>query len=232
MQIQELEYLWKRLDEKVDKTLAIESELLRRVMVEPVHRRINRMAIWPALDVVLAIAGIGFTVSTMGNHWLDSRVLVPVVMLVLGFLALFIDSIFQLSTIYELDWSGPVATIQHSLAQLRTAKVRQFKWIMLLSPLWLFCGLIVLVEWFSLRFTGDPLTIVRKFDANWLVGNFVVCGLIAVVGALIVYACSCAFKHRSWWQAALDDISGKTLTVARKDMELWASLQADPKEDL
>jgi hypothetical protein len=227
MQLQELEYHWKRLDEKVDQALAIETELLRRVVLEPVHRRVNRMAFWPAVDVAFCIGAILLVVTSIGNHWLDSRVLAPAGAVIFCFLALLIDSILQLSRISELDWSGPVSEIQSSLAELRVAKVRQFKWIMLLSPLWQFCGLIVAVEWLSLRLTGDPLTIIKKFEPRWILGNLLFGVVFAILGFLIIYAFSQAFKSRPWWQSMLDGISGKSLSVARKDVELWAGLRAE-----
>jgi len=49
--------------------------------------------------------------------------------------ALLAASIRQLERVAKLDWCGPVAEIQSSLERLRVVKIRQFKWIMLLSPL-------------------------------------------------------------------------------------------------
>lgn len=227
MQLQELEYLWKRLDEKVDKAIAIESELLRRVVLEPAHRKVNRMAFWPAVDVVIGLAGMAFCATSVGGYWFDSRVLIPASLLFSGFLALMINSILQLSKISELDWSGPVAGIQYALTQLRAAKVREFMWIMLLSPLWSFCGLIVFAQWFSVRVSGDPLMILRKFEPRWIAGNLLFGVVFAVLGAALIYAMSRAWGNRAWWEALLDEISGKTLSAARKDVELWASLQSE-----
>lgn len=227
MQLEELEDRWKLLDRKVDHALAIETELLRRVVLEPVHHRVNRMMFWPAVDAMLCVGAILLVITSMGNHWLDSRVLAPAAVVILCVLALLIDSILQLSRISEIDWSGPVSVIQTSLAELRVAKVRQFKWLMLLSPLWQFCGLIVLVEWLSVRLTGDPLTIIKKFDLPWIVANLLFGVVFAVLGSLIIFALSQVFKSRSWWQSMLDGISGKSLSVARKDVELWANLRAE-----
>lgn len=230
MQLNELEYLWKRLDEKVDKAIALESELLRRVVLEPAHRRINRMAIWPAVDVVIGLTGMIFCASSVGGYWLDSRVLIPAGLLFSCFFALLINSIFQLAKISELDWSGPVAGIQYALTQLRAAKVREFKWIMLLSPLWGFCGLIVFAQWLSVRVSGDPLKIISKFEPRWIAGNLLFGVIFALVGGVFIYFLSQAWGHRPWWQSMLDDISGKTLSTARKDVELWANLQPEKQQ--
>jgi hypothetical protein len=233
MQLEHLQNLWNQLDDKVDRSLAIENELLRRVVLEPVSRRMHWMTIWPAIDIPLSITGIGFLISFIGQDWGDSRVLVPAFALILALLALLIDSIRQIAHMTGIDWSGPVAQMQTSLEKIHIAKVRQFKWIMLLSPLLFTCALLVAVQWCSLRFTGDRMAILNKLDPNaqnWVLGNLLFGVVFAGIGGLILFVLARFFGKTAWWQSMLDGVSGAGLKRARKDVELWASLRRDPQK--
>jgi hypothetical protein len=230
MQFDDVEYLWKRLDDKVERSKAIEAELLRRVILAPVSRRVKWMTFWPAIDIPICIGGILLLVRFVGEQWSDTRVLVPAGVLVLSIFALLVDNILQISQMAGVDWSGPVAEIQASLERLRVAKIRQFKWVILLSPLLFCCGVIVAVEWASWSLTGDRLTILLKLEQRWVIGNVIFGFVFLLLGLLVVYVCSQMFRKHAWWQSMLDGIAGETLKRAKKEVELWKSLQHEGKE--
>ena len=121
----------------------------------------------------------------------------------------------------------PVAEIQSSLARLRVAKIRQFKWIILLSPLVGFCGLMVGLYWFFGRLSDDRVNILDQLDPWWIVANYAFGVLFVPMGyfSARVLAERC-HRHR-WWQAVLDGISGNSLKAAALDVERWASLQQE-----
>jgi hypothetical protein len=138
-----------------------------------------------------------------------------------------IDGISKLEIIASLDWSGPVADIQRSLAKLRLAGIRQFKWITLLSPLIGFCGLLVGGQWLFEWLTLGRLSVIDKLNVRWVVGNYLFGVVFVPVGYFL--ACLLARKcHRhQWWQSVLDDISGKSLHTATLEVTRWAELQTD-----
>jgi hypothetical protein len=228
MQFEDLQRQWQRLEEKLDRSLALEAELARRVVVEPARRRVNRLALWIAIDVACCVGVLLVGATFLAGEWRDWRFVLPASAVALSALALLVDSILQLDRVTALDWSGPVARIQVSLEQLRVAKIRQFKWIMLLSPLVGFCGLMAgghgLLQWLS----GGRANLLDQLDPWWFVGNFAFGVLFVPLGYLAARVLARRCHRNRWWQAVLDDISGKNLNSAALDVERWASLQREP----
>ena len=227
MQLEELQQQWQRLDQKLDRSLALETELVRRLVMQPARRRVNRLAVWPAIDLVFCAGGLMLVAAFLGDHWRDSRLAVPAGVVMIGFIALLADSIRQLRRVAELDWCGPVAEIQGSLERLRVAKIRQFGWIILLSPLMGFCGLMVGLQWLFGSLSDGRVDILDKLDPWWVGANYAFGVLFVPSGYFIarILAEKC-HRHR-WWQALLDGISGKSLKAAALDVERWASLQRE-----
>ncbi len=52
MQLEELQRQWQSVEEKLDRTMAIEGELLRQTVLKTTRTRVNRLAVWPAVDIV------------------------------------------------------------------------------------------------------------------------------------------------------------------------------------
>ena len=225
MQLEELQQQWQRLDQKLDQSLALQTELLRQVRVRPVRRRIGRFAIWPAIDLLFSAGGLLIAGSFLGDHWRDWQLAAPALVVMCGAVALAIGSILQLNRVAELDWCGPVAEIQSGLERLRAIKIRQFKWIILCSPLVGFCALMVGLHWQFESLTDGRVQLLDRLDPWWIVGNYAFGVLFVPMGYFVARVLAQRYQGRRWWQAALDDISGKSLTAAGRDVEHWASLQ-------
>ncbi len=134
MQFEELQQEWQRFDQKLDRSLVLQAEVVRRVVMQPARRRVNRFAIWPVIDLVFCAVGLLLAGSSLGKHWRDWQVAAPAIVVMISAIALAASSILQLQRVAELDWCGPVAELQTALERLRTTKIRQFKWIILFSP--------------------------------------------------------------------------------------------------
>lgn len=224
MQIEELQQQWQRLDQKLDLSLAIQNELMRQVVMQPVRRRMNRLAIWPAIDVAFSLGVLLLCGSFLGSNWQDTRLMIPAVVVMVGALALLINSVVQLNRIASLDLTGPVAEIQKSLEELRGVRIQQFSWVILLSPLVGFCGLIVGLHWVLNWLSEGRVHILDKLDPWWVIGNYLF-GLVFVpLGYYLASVLARKCRHHSWWQGVLDGISGKSLQRAAVDVKLWASL--------
>lgn len=225
MHLEELEQRWLQLDQKLERSLALGNELMRRVVMQPAERRMKRTAFWPAVDVVFCIAMLLVGGNFLSQHWQDSRVLIPASILMLSILALLIDSIWQLQRLSELDWTGPVANIQRTLEQLRVARIRQFKWIMLLSPLVGFCALMVGLYWLIIWGSQGQVNFFDRINTPWVMGNYLFGILFVPAGYYLCQWLANRFQHHPWWQSILDGISGKTIQEASQEVRKWRRLQ-------
>ncbi len=226
MQLEELNEQWKRLDLKLDQSLVLGNELLRQVVMQPAHRRINRIAIWPALDIVSSGGVLLLGGAFLGSHGHDWKLAAPALVVMLSAVALLANSIRQLQLGAQLDWTAPVANIQTALEQLQVIKVQQFKWIMLLSPLVGFCGFIVGLHWLFEWLTVDRVQILGQLHP-WIVANYAFGVLFVPLGYFLARVLANRCHRHRWWQSVLDGISGTSLKAARQDVERWASLQRE-----
>jgi hypothetical protein len=226
MQIEDLQLQWQRLDEKLERTLKLETELLRLTVTRAARHRINRLALWPAFDIVLPLGALVFIGFFLADHWKTSTLFVPASMLLVAAVMLLIDSMRELQVVSEIDWDGKVADIQSSLSRLRIGKIRQFKWVVLLSPLVGFCGLIVGVQWL-LDFLPQQRFILDKLNPWWVGSNYAFGLAFIVFGHVVIRFLARQFGNRGWWQYVLDGISGTSMTKARAELERWSSLDSD-----
>ena len=225
MQLEDLQLQWKRLDQKLDQSLILEKELIQRVLMQPARRRVHRLAFWPAIDVAACIGVLLLGAAFLRGHWREAHVAAPAAALMISVFVLLIDSVRQLQRVAELDWSGPVAAIQNSLEKLRVARIRQFKWIILLAPLVGFCGLMVSLHWIFAAISNGRAGILDKIDPAWIAANYAFGVLFVPLGYFVARILAQRCHGHRWWQAVLDDISGKSLKAATRDVELWAGFQ-------
>jgi hypothetical protein len=228
MELEALQRQWQCLDEKLGHVMELEKESLRLAVMQPARRRINHMAIWPAIDVVFAVVVqiiVGFFIRA---HWNTISLVLPAAILIVAAMMLLIDSIRALVLVSEINWDGPVADIQSSLSRLRVAKIRQFKWVMLFCPLLGFCALLVGAQWLLDRLPERPL-LLEKLNPWWVAVNYAFGVLFVPFGHLVIRALAARFGHRGWWQHALDDISGSSMTNARAELDRWTSMMHETR---
>ena len=198
--------------------------MLRQTGVQPVRSRVRRFAVWPAIDLLFSIGVLLMAGAFVGDHWRDLQLVLPALVVVAGATALGVSSILQLQRVGELDWCGPIAEIQRGLEKLRGLKIRQFKWVILCSPLVGFCALIVGTHRGVEYLTADRVHILDRLDPGWVAANYAFGVLFVPVGYFVARALAARFHRRSWWQAALDDLSGRSLKSAAREIEHWANL--------
>lgn len=223
MQLEQLEHHWQSLNQKLDQTLTLQTEMLRHTVLQPARRRVNRLVIWPAIDIVFCLGLLFLGGIYVHDHWQETLQLFPAVTVMLGALALLLGTIWQLQRISELDWAGPVVTLQCTLDQLRVARIRQFKWIMLLAPLMGFCGFTVGIHWL-LEWQSEG-RVQLQFHAAWVLANYIFGILFVPIGYFAARWLARRCDQHPWWQNVLDGISGTSLHSARQDVARWANLQ-------
>ncbi|MFT3881993.1 MAG: hypothetical protein QM703_20350 [Gemmatales bacterium] len=227
MQLEQLQQQWQRLDQKLDLSLAMQNELVKQIVMQPVQRRMNRLAVWPAIDAAFSLGVVLLSGTFLGSNWHETRLMIPAVVVMAGALALLISSVVQLNRISSLDWTSPVAEIQKSLELLRTIRIQQFSWVILLSPLVGFSALIVGLHGLLFWLSEGRVHILDKLDPWWVIGNYLFGLLFVPLGYYLARVLARKCRHQSWWQAVLDGISGKSLKQAALEVQRWASLSSN-----
>ena len=175
------------------------------------------------IDLVFGVAVLLFTGSFLGDHWLEPTLVLLALGLMVASVVFVIDNIRQLEYASRVAWDGPIADIQLAVNRLRHARIRQFKWIILLSPLVGFCGLIVGLQWLLDRLP-EPHFILDKLDPWWVVANIVFGVAFIPAGVVIARGLGRRWQQQPFWQNLLDDISGRSLAAAQQELKRWDEL--------
>lgn len=224
MQLEEMQQRWQQLDQKLDHLAELGSTLAHQVIVQPARRRVTRLALWPSIDIGFSVCLLILGIQFLRGHGQRLELLGPACTAMLGALGLLISSMLQLQLLSTLDWTGPVANIQASLHRLRVARIRQFKWIILLAPLMGFSAFLVGVYWVIDTVSQGRADILEKLPASWVIANYVFGVLFIPVGYYVARALARHCKNHRWWQAVLNDIAGHSLQAAVQDVRRWDGL--------
>jgi hypothetical protein len=222
MELDQLQERWRQLDQKLDQTLATNSAVLRQIGLQETRRRINRLAVRPMIDLAFGVGVLVVAGSFLGDHWPEPTLVLPALGLMVASVLFVIDNIRQLASASRVAWDGPIADIQLAVSRLRHARIRQFKWIILLSPL----------LWLCIMAVGGMLifgvNVMKTFDALWVVANIAFGLLFVPAGAVIARALGRRWQHYPFWRNLLDDISGRSLAGAQQELRRWAELGNEP----
>lgn len=223
MELAELQMQWQQLDEKLDRNWQVDRELLRLTFTRSARRSLNRLVVWPAIDIVLSVATFLWMGLFLYHHWTNWGLLGSAGTVLVGAVILLLSSAHQLMCVCQIDWDGAVAEIQRALSRLRIEKIRQFKWVILAAPLVGFCGFVVALQWL-LDWLPEAQLVFTKLNPWWVASNYAFGVLFLVFGPAMVRFCGRKCRSYTWWQRAADDISGRSINQARRELERWTGL--------
>lgn len=213
-----LRTLWNELDQKIATSLAINEALLRATAADRARPRVNRLAIRPVIDIAFAALVMLIAARVAMSHWPDASIVLPACVTFAAFLALCIDSVHQCVRIARIEWDAPLTDVQRHLARLSHARIRQFKWSILLGPL----------VGFSMIFVGlaalSGRNVVTAFPQPWVIANFIFGAAFVPLGILFARAARERWSAEPRWQRILDDLSGASLARVRRDLAQWIEL--------
>jgi hypothetical protein len=135
MEIEDLKRRWQEMDEKIEASL----RLNERVLAEAVLARARKSSRWTGrgilVEIVLGAIPVLWLGSFLADHIGEPRFWLPALLLDVFALASFGALLRQQVLLRTIDWSGPVAAIQRTLAEVRVRRVRATKWTLMVAPL-------------------------------------------------------------------------------------------------
>ena len=226
MELEEMQSRWKQLDEKIERTLKLESELLRISVAQPARRRMQWANIGPAFDIFFCVLVVNLSGNALWQHRREWGLVLPSVVLIAAAVLLCVDTVFHFQKISEVDWGRPIADIQQSLTRVHLGRLRQLKWILLMAPLIGFCMFILgLQGLFDLG--AIPIRVLDKVDGTWVVCNYGFGLIFPFVGHLLLHYFGVRFQGQAWWQRLLNGLSGSSLLKTRQEVDRWRALEID-----
>jgi hypothetical protein len=169
MELDELKQKWAEHDRKLEVNIRLTRQLLSATKMNRARSALQRLAVFLALESVIALAVIIVLGSFIGDHIAMVRFAIPAAAMDLFEIATLIVLVQQIRLALYIDYSKPVAVIQKQLDSLRLLHIRHFQWTLLLAPLLWTPLLIVALEGF-LRVDAYKTLGTAYLLANLLVG--------------------------------------------------------------
>ena len=186
----ELHRIWNERLGRVELAIDLNAKLFSENRQSKISKSLRRFLIFSILDIIGAIAVLGFLWTYLLDKWPIGNMLVPTVsLLAMAYLFLAV-SIYCIVLVARIDFSRPVVENQLKVEKLKAVCVKTFKWIILLSPWIGFSFLMIVGSWLT------DFQIFQKLDRNWIIGNFIFGILFVPIGILTAKFIS---KFNSKW---------------------------------
>ena len=213
MELDELKQKWVEYDAKLEKSIRLNTRLLRESNLARVDAALKPLSHGIVLHGILNLPAVFLLGSFLGDHIAEPRFAAPAALLLACSIAILNAGIRQFVTLRTLDYGAPTLAIQKRLAALRVNRIRTTKWILLASPLLWTPLLIVSIK----GFLGvDPYAFL---DGKWLAGNLLF-GLAFLVGMLwLSRRLGGRWERSRVVRGLMDAIAGRSLAAAAGALE-------------
>ncbi len=214
--LDEMKLMWAEHDRKLDESIRLNRQLLTAAKLSGARSSLQRLSVWLALESAVWLA----IVMTLGNflyqHFGAPILAVSAAMVDVYAIAMLSAAIRQLAAVRQIDYSGPIATIQQQLGSLRVLRIRTTQWALLAG----------VVAWAPFMIVMSELLFgFHSYSVIWLCAN------IAFGLALIPLAIGLSrrFSERAggypFIQSLMNDIAGRNLNVAAAFLKSLAEFQ-------
>ncbi len=132
MELDELQKRWAAQDRKLDQLLRMN---VRAHQLGRARSALQRLRAGLALELVLNVLAVAALGAFIGQHLLQLRFALPALALDVVAVSVLAATVRQYVLASEVDYDGPVTSSQRRLEALRVLRIRQTKWLLLLSPL-------------------------------------------------------------------------------------------------
>lgn len=216
MELQELKDLWRQHDEKLDKQIQLNTQLLKKMELNNTRSALRKATLDPVFSLIFGVLMLCPLVPFIYNHIQQVQYAGPATGLALYALLLVIDSISRLSIIDAIDYEGPVMQIQQQIERLSIHNLRytlplNLSW----GALWLFVPIV------CLKALGD--FDIYSLHQGWIMWNIAICSLLGIVFAGLAVWLSRHYNTdqitQPWLQKIMDQLAGRSLAKARASLK-------------
>jgi hypothetical protein len=206
MDLDEMKQQWVEHDRKLDQTIRLNRQLLSATHLNGARTALHGMTAFLTVEAVVWLGIMMALGSFVYEHSALPRFAGPAVLLELFVAGMLAATIRQVVAAREIDYFGPIASIQKQIETLRVLRVRTTQWAILAGAV-VWAPFVIVAGRF---FFG-----LRVYSAAWLWAN-VLFGLALIPLALWVSERFGDRVRRSpLVQQVMNDMSGHSLNTAR-----------------
>ena len=224
MELDDLKRLWQETDRRLatlEPALRLDASLARAGALDRIQARVRlvRAVLWYEIGFgVLAVLLLG---SYLFDHLGTARFALPAAALHLTAIALLGLAVWQLLALARADFAGPVVELHRRLAELRVARARVNRWLLLASPL-LWALLVVVVPHALVGFD-----VTRAFGTAWVGANLLFGVAVLAIGLWAARRLPAGSRSSTCLQRLGDDLAGRRLAAAAGLLEEIASFERE-----
>lgn len=224
MELDELKNLWQQADRRLatmEPALRLNLRLARAGTLDRTRSRLRfvHFVLWFEVGIsALAVLLLG---SYLYDHLGTARFALPAAVLHLGAIATLGLAVRQLVALGQVDYAGPVVSIQRRLAELGAVRARANRWLLLSAPL-LWALLIVVVPH---ALVG--VDVYLSFGLLWVGGNFFFG--IAILGGAAWFSrrLPAASRGSAFLRWLGDDLTGQRVAAASGFLDQIVNFEAE-----
>jgi hypothetical protein len=213
MELDELKQVWREQSQRLDNVLDVNVHLLKTLETERSRSALRSWGRLPTYELVSGIVAQLWLVHFVATHLgMPNQVLSGVILAVAALLAVIVSAM-QLVMVARVDYAAPVVEIQERLGRLRTLRLRNVQWTLLLAPLlWTPLSLVL-----AQAVVGVDLY--RAFGPAWVWVNLAFGVAVIPVAVWMSRLAGARWGGRPFWKRLRDDVTGRGLVVARAAMD-------------
>jgi hypothetical protein len=146
MTFEQMQEQWMAQEQRIDKLVRVNRELLRERTARPLRRSMARLSLFSALEAAFTSAGLLWTGSFLFANWAEPRFLLPGLALHLWLVAALGAGVYEIVLARSLDYAAPLAELQRRVAELRAFRVRSMRLALLTGQVvwWIPFGIVTL----------------------------------------------------------------------------------------
>ena len=160
MELHDLQQMWNDHDKKLDKTLRLNMELLRKINFDKARFRIRSLFIIKLVEMVLMMFTFNYLLSFIIKYFTSPQFSLPALIIEAAIILYFITDIRMLATIHHLQLKNndeAIAPLQKSAATLKLLIARAKGYALFLIPCYPVLMIVIGKIFLNIDFTNAAL---------------------------------------------------------------------------